>query len=108
MLLEQRNWERFPVLVPAAIDVGGRLFTARALNISCAGVMVETAAPLLPGTSITFRSGAIECEAAVVWADNGRAGAKFSTAQPDPHVDQQVVRTAAIKAWRCKHRPATT
>lgn len=71
-------------LAATLVCEGGAELTARVRNLSAGGMMIETKAPLVPGTALVAEIRGIgQIPGEVAWARAGRAGISFRT-EVDP------------------------
>ena len=83
---DHRARRRVHVLLPATIDADGWRWDVRLRNLSCTGALVETGAPLAPGTAIAFTRAGVMRTATVMWARNRRIGLAFDEPLSDHEV----------------------
>ena len=86
--------------VPASVRVGAQDFTAKLANIVTEGAMLETSAPVMPGSKITLQCGSIVAIAEVVWSEGQRTGVKFRSPLSEAQIQEQMLRSAALEARR--------
>lgn len=98
--LDQRSQLRFPVAVPATVELGDEEHGARVLNLATGGAMIETSAPLLPRSALTLHCGTVTAPATVVWRKDDRIGVAFESPLTDVEVAEQVARSHAIALRR--------
>ena len=96
----RRESHRLLAVIPVLIRLGDQNFTAKLANIGRGGAMLETAAPILVGATITMCCGTVTVDARIVWRKPGQIGVNFQTPLTDPQIQEQVLRSAARAGWR--------
>ena len=98
--VNRRAAPRLSLTVPASLRAGTQDFTAKLVNIVTDGAMLETAAPVVPGSKITLRCGSIAAVAEVVWSEGPHMGVKFRSPLSEAQMQEQMLRSAALEARR--------
>lgn len=97
---EQRINTRVDIGLPILISVGGTRYSALLRNLSNAGAMIETSAPLKLQGKIEFHCGSIFADSTVLWQEGSCSGIKFSHPVTDCQLSEQIARSVAVKSWR--------
>ena len=98
---DRRVAERFPVALPAFIEIEGTRYNARLINLAHGGALIETFVPHTPISSMAaLHCGTIVCLAKVVWTNDCQIGLKFEASLTEEQVNEQLLRTFAIAARR--------
>ena len=93
---EQRAKLRWPIELPILIKLDGKQYSASLLDLSCAGAMVMTSAPLTSRGRIEFQCGSICSNGTVLWERQNNFGIKFGQAICERQLTEQILRAAAI------------
>lgn len=94
-MADQRTDSRRPVNLNASFRVGGTPGIGCVVsNISIAGFMAKSYAPVDPGSEIWLRVPGFDAvPARVIWAEDGRIGCQFEPPL-DPHILVRIVADA--------------
>lgn len=98
---DRRQAERFPVALPAFIEIEGERYNARLINLAHGGALIETLVAHLPiSSTAALHCGTIVGRATVVWTNDHQIGLKFEASLTEAQVNEQVLRTFAIASRR--------
>ena len=96
---ELRSTPRNAMRLPILIVIGGTRYTAVIRNLSYAGALIRTSAPLNVHMKIEFQCGSICAGGAVIWQRQGNFGIKFDQAICEKQMSEQVSRSCAVADW---------
>jgi hypothetical protein len=97
---DRRVADRIEVGLPASILVGSQRHSAKLVNITRHGAMLEMSLPLLARSRVLVKCGAISVEAKVIWNRGNLLGVTFKSPITEAQVREQISRCAALKALR--------
>ena len=95
---------REAIILPILIMVGGTRHTALMRNLSTAGAMIVTSAPLIPLMKVEFQCGSICANCTVIWQRQREFGIRFYNRICVRQLNEQLSRSNAMVSWR-KGRP---
>ncbi|QIL01381.1 PilZ domain-containing protein [Sphingomonas sinipercae] len=79
LTVSKREPKRSRVFLEASVDGGGGPVSARVLDISRSGALLQSEAPVVAGTEIRLICGGTHVDARVAWAESGSFGLEFTT-----------------------------
>lgn len=91
---------RFPVMLPAYIELDGRKFSVRLANLARSGALIETSRMLATETTVVFHCGTVAVTAVAVWGRGSRFGLSFVRPLTNSQIDEQLSRCTALNARR--------
>jgi hypothetical protein len=97
---EQRATPRSAIALPILIVLGGKRYSATLRNLSSAGAMIVTSAPLTIRSRIEFQCGTICSRGIVLWQRQSDFGIKFRTPICERQLSEQISRSAAVARRR--------
>ena len=95
---DQRGHPRVDLGLPAIAVLDGQANNARLINITAAGAMIETSVLMTAGQKILLRCGAIQANASIIWAAEGRLGVQFDQMLSGRDLTGQLARCEAMEA----------
>jgi hypothetical protein len=98
--VEGRKDPRFPVGLPAILSLGHQNHSARVIDVSSSGAMIETAVRFTTGSPVYLRCGTIVARGIVAWIRIGRIGLKFDSPLSQSELEEQNSRSGAIACRR--------
>lgn len=101
---DRRAAERVLVGLPASIALGNQSYTAKLLNLTRHGAMLEMALPLRVHATVVINCGSISAEAEIMWIKNAVIGVNFKHPIADFQIREQISRYSALQALRCQER----
>ena len=102
---EKRTAVRTVMGLPMIIVLRGTRHSALLCNLSPAGAMIETSAPLMIEDKVEFHCGSICTDGVVLWRGATTFGIEFAQPIEEGQMTGQVLRSEAVAQWR-KARPA--
>lgn len=100
---EHRAAPREALVLPIVISVAGTRYNALMRNLSIAGAMIVTSAPLFPLMKVEFQCGTICANGIVMWQRQTEFGIRFDSRICERQLDEQVSRSNAVDSWRNGH-----
>jgi len=97
---EQRVSPRSAIALPILIVLDGKRYNAALRNLSSAGAMIATSAPLTTLSRIEFHCGAICSRGIVLWQRQSDFGIKFRHPICERRLSEQISRFAAVASRR--------
>lgn len=94
--LDQRASPRLAIALPILIVLGGKQYSAALRDLSNAGAMIMTSAPLLSYSRIEFQCGTICSRGIVLWQRHSDFGIKFRQPICERQLSEQISRSAAV------------
>lgn len=101
---DHRAAAREEIGLPVVIIVAATRHNALMRNLSTAGAMIVTSAPLLPNMKVELQCGTICANGTVIWQREGDFGIRFDNRVCERQLDEQVSRSNAV-ARRREARP---
>jgi hypothetical protein len=98
--VEHRAVPRTATALPISIMVDGTRHNALMRNLSSAGAMIATSAPLSVDMQIEFQCGTISAGGTVLWEREDSFGIQFDQSICERQLDEQVSRSNAAANWR--------
>lgn len=92
----RRMTYRFPVTLPAYVELSGRKFSARLINLGRSGALIETSGALAIDAAIVFRCGTVAAAAVTVWTQGNRFGISFAAPLTPGQIQEQLSRSVAL------------
>ena len=86
--------------LPVSVSLGTTTHTAKLVNITRQGAMLEANLPLRPRSSVVVNCGSICADAVVVWNKGPVIGLSFKHPVSELQVREQISRCAALQALR--------
>ena len=105
LVSEQRAKLRWPIELPISIMLGGKRYSASLRDLSSAGAMIRTSAPLAPRGRIELQCGTICSFGTVLWQRQNDFGIKFRQLICERQLTEQILRAAAIAHRQAIGRP---
>ena len=97
---DHRATPRQAIALPILITVSGTRYNALIRNLSNAGAMIATSAPLSAQTKIEFQCGSICAGGAVIWQRQSEFGIRFDQPISERQLSEQVLRSDAASSRR--------
>ena len=97
---EQRASPRLVIALPILIVLGGKQYSATLRNLSSAGAMIETSAPLITLSRIEFKCGTICSRGIVLWQRQSAFGIRFRKPIYEQQLNEQISRSGAVASRR--------
>ena len=96
----RRRDYRFPVMLPAYVELDGLKFNARLVNLGRSGALIETSEMLATETAIILRCGTIAVAAIAIWGRGHRFGLRFVCPLTSAQIQEQLSRRTALTVRR--------
>lgn len=103
---DHRTAAREEIVLPVVIGVGTTRHNAVMRNLSAAGAMIMTSAPLDPNMKVELQCGTICTGGTVIWQRESDFGIRFDKPVSERQVDEQMSRSNAVVSWH-KGRPSS-
>jgi len=100
LVSEQRASPRSAIALPILIVLDGKRYSAALRNLSGAGAMIATSAPLTTLSRIEFHCGTIWSRGIVLWQRQSDFGIKFRNPICERQLSEQISRFAAVASRR--------
>jgi len=97
---DRRTVSRSSLVLPILVIVDGVRRSALLRNLSSAGAMIATSAPLSLLTTIEFQCGSVRTAATVLWQRGSDFGIEFSQPISERELRQLIGRSIAVADWR--------
>lgn len=97
---DRRVDARITVGLPVSVSIGTKTHTAKLVNITRQGAMLELSLPLRPRSSVIINCGSICSDAVVVWNKGHVFGLSFKRPLSEDQVREQITRCTALQALR--------
>lgn len=91
-----RKATRSSVGLPALIVHLSERHSAKLLNLSCGGAMIESTVSVRANDQIMLTCGMIEARGRVAWTKDGLFGIEFHSPLEEHHIVQQLCRSNAL------------
>jgi hypothetical protein len=95
---QRRSISRDSVALPVLVHAQGKHHVAQLLNLSPAGAMLRTDAPIAVGVPVLLDCGAVVRPAIVKWHEGNFVGLRFEIDLDRHDLDGQVNRSSALEA----------
>jgi len=103
---DQRSAPRTPFALPILIQHDGNRYGALLRDLSRAGAMIESLAPLFVSMRLELQCGTICASAIVMWQRGSAYGIKFRQPICDRQMEDQISRLEAVAKRREYRNPA--
>ena len=97
---DRRADERITVGLPVSVSFGTKTHTAKLVNITRQGAMLEVSVPLRLRSSVIVNCGSICADAVVVWSKGLVIGLSFKRPLSEHEVQEQISRRTALQVLR--------
>lgn len=101
---DHRRAAREHIVLPVVIVVGTTRHNALMRNLSTAGAMIVTSAPLGSNMTVELQCGTVCVTGTVIWQRESDFGIRFDKPVSARQVNEQMSRSNAVASWR-KGRP---
>ena len=91
-----RKGPRSPVGLPALIVHSSERHSAKLVNLSCGGALIESTVSVRTDDQVMLTCGMIEARGRVAWTKAGQFGIEFHNPLEEGHIVQQLGRSDAL------------